>query len=266
MKTNLELINHLIDHTLLTTNASKESMEKLVKEAKEYNFNSVCLRPEWVKDFSSEYKVSAVIAFPKEFIECGDVADITYAKARLGNVNLKDKIQETQEALENGALELDPVIQVSNVNFLEIEEQEALKSELGTYFSLADDFAEKNNKSIWIKPIFSCECLDDEEIDLSVSIMAEAVLDFKIARPKTKLKFAYKNSTGFVKGLEKLGASPELISKISESLDLYDPEKNISIKAAGGIKTTEDAQKIIEAANGRLSHIGTSNGVKISSP
>lgn len=270
----------LIDHTCLKPNASKEEITKLAEEAKDNGFNSICIRANWVKEFSSEYRCSAVVDFPESDFNVESEQDIKNAKESIGNANLKVKIAETQEALESGALEIDPVIQVANIQFEDIEMQDVIKNELLTYFKLVEDFQNKadvkvedgqisansnsnDNKVFCIKPIFSCELLDDDEIELAAQILVEAYLEFREAHPQSKLKVAFKNSTGFIKGSKIKLASPELISKIATYLKLFDPDKHIGIKAAGGIKSKDDAHAIIEAADGRLSHIGTSSGTKL---
>lgn len=254
----------LVDHTLLKPEAKLEEILALCNEAKEHGFNSVCVRAEWVKEASSQYKCSAVIAFPEEIIQCSSERDLLKAKESLASEDFDLKMLEARKALENGALELDPVLPIKKLDTGDIQEQDELKEELEEYLKIAREFEGKNpDKELFIKPIFSCECLDDEELELSVSMLAELVLEFKADHPDSKIKFAYKNSTGFIKGLGDRLASPELISKIAAHLDLYDPEKIISIKAAGGIKSKEDAERINQVANGRLSHIGTSSGTKL---
>ncbi len=288
-------LNSLIDHTLLKEEAQLDEIIKVTKEAKEYGFHSVCVRPEWVKEVASQYRCSAVIAFPDDFIQCNSERDLVKAMEIIGEEDFDIKMLEFRKAIEAGALELDPVMPVAKLEIEDIQEQDKLKEELDEYFRIAREYEIKDsekllakNKAInpdddftlFIKPIFSCECLNDEELELSVSIFAEAVLEFKTENPESKIRFAYKNSTGFIKGLDDIKqeagdkdahpqacqATPELISKIATHLNFFDPEKSISIKAAGGIKDKASAEKIIEAAGGRLSHLGTSNSIKLSNP
>ncbi len=89
----------MIDHTLLKADAKKEQIEVLCKEAKEYSFASVCVNPTWVKYASqllngSTVKVCTVIGFP------------------LGANTTETKAFETKNAIENGATEVDMVINI----------------------------------------------------------------------------------------------------------------------------------------------------------
>ena len=61
-----QTFNHLIDHTNLKSETKLEDLIVLAKEAEAYRFNSVCIRPEFVKQISQLYNCSAVIKFPKE--------------------------------------------------------------------------------------------------------------------------------------------------------------------------------------------------------
>ena len=92
-------INRIIDHTLLKPESTEEQIEKIVKEAMEYNFFSVCVNPIWVKKCSemlkdSGVKVCTVIGFP------------------LGANTKETKAFETKNAIENGADEIDMVINI----------------------------------------------------------------------------------------------------------------------------------------------------------
>ena len=106
-------INRIIDHTLLKPEASEEQIEKIVKEAIEYNFFSVCVNPTWVKKCSemlknSGVKVCTVIGFP------------------LGANTKETKAFETKNALENGADEIDMVINIGYMKskkFHEVEDE-----------------------------------------------------------------------------------------------------------------------------------------------
>lgn len=91
----------MIDHTLLKADATKEEIVKLVEEAKEYSFASVCVNPTWVKITAElladtpEVKVCTVIGFP------------------LGATTSETKAFETKNAIENGANEIDMVINIA---------------------------------------------------------------------------------------------------------------------------------------------------------
>ena len=104
---NKELAN-IIDHTLLKADATNEEIVKLCAEAKEYNFASVCVNPSMVKLASEELKdcdvdVCTVIGFP------------------LGATTSEVKAFETKNTIENGATEVDMVINIGNEKFMGIE-------------------------------------------------------------------------------------------------------------------------------------------------
>ena len=89
----------MIDHTLLKTDAQKKDLDKLLLEAKKYNFMSVCVSPIWVKYAAEQLKdtnvkVCTVIGFPQ------------------GATPTEVKVFETKNAIENGATEVDMVIPV----------------------------------------------------------------------------------------------------------------------------------------------------------
>jgi deoxyribose-phosphate aldolase len=260
-------LEKLIDHTNLKADATENEIEELCREAQLMGANSICVRPRWIKKFSKFYKCSAVIGFPEEVIFCDSPEDLKTAKNTIGNLPLEIKLNEMKKALEDGALELDPVIKLIpdglGTEALSCEAFERfLKNELEQYLKTIGDFVKHNPRlaSIWLKPIFSCELLSDEELDITVKVLS-SLLNYPDYSERIKL--AYKNSTGFVKStksdLQILLANSSLINKITKLLDKYDLEKNIYIKAAGGIRDWYTAQKIYEAAEGRLSHIGSSS-------
>ena len=252
-----------IDHTCLLISATEEDIRRFTNEAKTRGFNSVCLRPKWLQVASLLYKCSAVIAFPEDFIYCESSADLGAAKNIIGAHDLKSKTSELEKCLEDGALELDPVLHIAGLK------TDSLKRELEAYITCINGWLkiQAQIKEIWLKPIFSCELLNDEEIEISVKVFADLVDKFMKNNPESKLKFAYKNSTGFIKASPRSDlhitlANEKLISQIADLLDKYQ-DKYITIKAAGGIKDKETAMKILEAAKGRLSHIGTSAGLDL---
>jgi deoxyribose-phosphate aldolase len=274
-------ISKFIDHTNLKPDATRDDIAKLVKEAQDYGFNSVCIRPQWLKEFSTEYKTSAVIDFPKDIISIANFDDLDIAKQIIGNSSLEDKIFSATEAIKDGAKELDPVIRIGELSNIE--------SELRAYIELLDN----QDEELWLKPIFSCELLKLEEINFTIEAFTREVSRHFSINPNSKLKFAYKNSTGFIKqSIEEIASSPsaprnedyaviataseakqeaihlhttsvELINFIADKLDMNDPYRYLHIKAAGGVRDLSTAQKIICAAKDRLSHIGTSAGIDI---
>lgn len=266
--TQTQSLNQYIDYTCLDSSASYDQINELEKEAKKQAFNSICIRASWLKDFADKYRCSIVIGFPEKPIMCSSANDLANAKQNIGAVDLEKKLEETKQALEAGALELDPVIEISNLK----TNPKQIEIELKTYLKTIDEYIsnkEERKDSVYnLKPIFSCECLDDDELELSIKIYAQVVNEYieeqKSKSTKSRIKFSYKNSTGFLQAAGEESpqikkASPVLITQIAGYLDQYDPSQNIGIKAAGGIKTKEQILAAEAAANGRLTHIGSSS-------
>ena len=273
-----QTINHLIDHTNLDLTASKDSLLVLAKEALAYRFNSICIRPQFVRDLAPIYRCSAVISFPLEKISYNAATDKLddFISRFFLDLPLEVVLEEVETALRDGALELDPVM---NPKYLMQElpitvnpVYQCLTAIIDRIFDLESLFLNKYDSleavNICLKPIFSCELLNDDQLKYSVEIIARVAQYYKLKRDKLnsslKINISYKNSTGFIEleGL-KAQANPELIRKIKNLLDLYDKEPYVQIKAAGGIRSYEDAINIINITNERLSHIGTSKGIQL---
>ena len=200
-----------IDHTLLKAYAKEQDIYYLCNEAKEYNFKSVCVNPCFVK-------------YAKEQLEGSSVLVCTVIGFPLGANTTKTKVFEAVDAINNGADEVDMVINVSKVKdgdfdyiYNEIKE---IKEAVGNHT---------------LKVIIETCYLTSEEIKKVSTIVKNAKADF------------VKTSTGFGTG----GATVENVKLIKEAVGDFD------IKASGGIKTKEDFEKMIEAGATR---IGTSNG------
>lgn len=204
-----------IDSTILKAFATTEDIEKLCKEAKEFDFASICVNPTFVNLASklladSTVKVCTVVGFPLG-------ANTSFIKA-----------QEAKEAVKNGATEIDMVINIG-------------KAKEGKWQDVTDDIKEvvtaiKTNKSIIVKVILETCYLSTDEISKACLCAKEAGADF------------VKTSTGF--GTR--GATTEDIILMKKTVG-----NTMQIKASGGIKTKEDAKKMIDAGADR---IGTSNG------
>lgn len=208
-------LNKYIDHTNLKQDMSEQDLIKLVNEAKEYDFFSICINPCWVKQASellagANTKVCSVIGFP------------------LGANTTNIKVLEAKEAIENGASEIDMVINVSKLKDKDYEyvynEIKKIKEAIG------------NNV---LKVIIEACLLTDEEKTIACQIIMKAGADF------------VKTSTGMSTG----GATVEDVKLFKEVVG-----DSTLIKAAGGVRTYEDAISMIEAGANR---IGTSGGVKI---
>jgi len=215
---NPEKLARYIDHTLLKPNINKEQIDKLCEEALEYNFASVCIPPYYVSrafnilEKSESVKVCTVIGFP------------------LGYDSTSSKIESIKKAIEQGADELDAVI---NVPAIKDGDWKSVKYDLETMSSVV----KRNNKLL--KIIFETCYLTNQQIEE----LAKACLEFEVDFLKT--------STGFGTG----GATVEhveLMKKIAGD--------KAEVKASGGIRTREDAMKMIAAGATR---IGASAGIKI---
>jgi deoxyribose-phosphate aldolase len=206
----------MIDHTLLKPETTKEQIEKLCNEAKEYNFASVCVNPTWVKYASellqgTEVKVCTVIGFP------------------LGANTPETKAFETKNAIENGAEEVDMVINIG-----------ALKS--GNYDLVEEDIravVEAAKGKALTKVIIETSLLTEEEKVKACELSVKAGADY------------VKTSTGFSTG----GATVEDVALMRKTVG-----PDIGVKASGGVRSADDAEKMIEAGATR---IGASSGVKI---
>lgn len=207
-----------IDHTLLKADASKEDIKNLCKEASEHHFASVCINPTYVKRASellqnTDVKVCTVIGFP--------------LGATLTNV----KIFEAKQALQDGATELDYVINISDIKNGDFDN---VKKEMAAFIALKED-----NPNLVIKVILEICYLTSEEISKICELAKVLKIDF------------VKTSTGFGTG----GATEETVSFMKKIVG-----NEVEVKASGGIRTTADAKKYIELGATR---IGTSNGVGI---
>ncbi len=216
---NAESIAQWIDHTLLKPQATKEQVTTLCKEAREYQFASVCLNPVFIPLAVEELEgtgvpVCTVIGFP------------------LGANQTSVKAFEAQAACDAGATELDMVLSVGQ-----------LKS--GNFQAVLDDIKAVSetchqNKAL-LKVILEMCYLDSFEKIAACLLCKAAKADF------------VKTSTGFGSG----GAS---LADVSLMRAVVGPPEKMGVKAAGGIRTWEDAQNMIAAGANR---IGASSGVKI---
>jgi len=212
-----EITGKLIDHTLLKAEASKDDIKKLCEEAEKYDFASVCVNPSNVSQ-SYEYlkntdvKVCTVIGFP------------------LGATTTNTKVFEAKEAIENGATELDMVINNG-----------AVKS--GDWDFVKNDIKSINNavteKGALLKVIIETSLLSDEEKVKVCEICKEIGVGF------------VKTSTGFGAA----GATAHDVSLMRKTVG-----EKIGVKASGGIRDAKAAKEMVAAGANRL---GTSGGVAI---
>ena len=208
-------INKFIDHTLLAQDADEKKIDKLIVEAKEHDFASVCVNTCWTKKCAEALKdtdvnVCVVVGFP------------------LGAMDTKSKAFEAKTAVEDGADEIDMVI---NVGWL--------KS--GRYSDVENDIREvkKACGDKHLKVIIECCLLTDEEKVKACQLSQKAGADF------------VKTSTGFSKS----GATVEDVRLMRKTVG-----DSLGVKAAGGIRDGKTAVAMIEAGASRL---GCSAGIKI---
>jgi deoxyribose-phosphate aldolase len=210
-------IASFIDHTLLKPTTTIPEIKDLCNEAMEYGFAAVCIPPPLVKN-------------AKAYLKGTDVKTATVIGFPFGYSNAKAKIFETQQAIEDGADEMDVVI---NLIALRGKAWAYLESEI-KYIVQA---IHKNGNLI--KVIIESGILADDEIVQCCEIYAKAGVDF------------VKTSTGYA---EK-GASLEAVQLMRRVLP-----SSIRIKASGGIRNYQFAKELIGAGADRL---GCSAGVAI---
>ena len=206
-----------IDHTLLKPDATPDDIKKLCEEAREYVFASVCINPGYVKMCSdllknSRVKVCTVIGFP------------------LGATTTRIKRLEAEEAIENGAEEIDMVM---NIGMLKQGEYEYVFEDINQVVLAA------KRKRLICKVIIETALLTDDEKVRACLISKSAKADF------------VKTSTGFSKG----GATAGDVALMK-----YVVGSSVGVKASGGIRSFEDAEKMIASGADR---IGASASVKI---
>ena len=207
--------NKFIDHTLLKPDCLDKDIEKLCSEAKEYDFASVCVNSSYVKKCvellkGTTVKVCTVVGFP------------------LGACSTEAKLAETKKALEDGASEIDMVI---NISRLKCHDDKYVENEISVLKKACG-----NNV---LKVIIDTCLLTDEEKIRACLDAVNAHADF------------VKTSTGFSTG----GATVEDVKLMKQTV-----QDKALVKASGGIKDKDTFLKMIEAG---ASRIGASKGVEI---
>jgi deoxyribose-phosphate aldolase len=207
----------MIDHTLLKPDATPDQIAQLCFEARKFGFASVCVNPAWVKLCAqllqgSPVKVCSVVGFP------------------LGATAPEAKAFECQNAIEQGATEIDMVI---NIGALKARDLELVARDIRGVVAAA------HARGAIVKVIIEAVLLTDEEKTIACLLAKEAGADF------------VKTSTGFAGG----GAT---VHDVELMRRVVGPE--LGVKAAGGVRTHEDAERMVQAGATR---IGASAGVKI---
>ena len=204
-----------IDHTQLKPESTREQIDKIISEAKEYDFKSICVNPTHVEYSAEQLKgtdvlVCTVIGFP------------------LGASTKEVKAFETKNAIENGAKEIDMVI---NIGALKDKRFNDVKEDIESVVTAA------NGKTV--KVIIETVLLTDEEKVKACELAKEAGAHF------------VKTSTGFAGG----GATAEDVKLMKDTVG-----DALEVKASGGVSNLEDFNRMLEAGATR---IGASAGVQI---
>jgi len=211
---NISEILSKVDHTVLAQNTTLKQIKKLCDEAIEFSTASVCVPPCYVKQarnyLNGKIAICTVIGFPN------------------GYSTTAVKVFEAQDAIKNGADEIDMVI---NIGWLKDKKYADIENEIKQIKQVCQDKI--------LKVIVETCMLTDDEKKKMCEIIASAGADY------------IKTSTGFGKN----GATLHDIELFAENV-----RRGVKIKASGGISTLDDAQKFIDAGADRL---GTSKIVSM---
>lgn len=207
----------MIDHTLLNPDATKKQIIQLCAEAKKYKFACVCVNPCYVSLCAQELKgtrvkICTVIGFP------------------LGASTTAVKKFETEQALHDGAKEIDMVI---NIGMLKSGDETYVEKDISAVVTTARKYG------ALVKVIIETALLTDEEKVKACLIAKRASADF------------VKTSTGFAKG----GATVHDVALLRKTVGPL-----MGVKASGGIRSREEAFAMIKSGANR---IGTSAGMEL---
>ena len=205
----------LIDHTILKPIAQRADIERVCAEARKYGFCSVCINPVWV-------------AYAKQLLKGSDVKVCTVIGFPLGANTSAVKAYETKNALNNGADEIDMVI---NIGALKDKDYDTVLADIQAVRQACQGHT--------LKVIIETSQLTDDEKVKACEISAQAGADF------------VKTSTGFTGG----GATAADVALMKKSIPAH-----MQVKASGGVRTREDFDAMVSAGATR---IGASSGVKI---
>lgn len=202
------------DHTNLSQTATFEDIKSLLDDGIKYGVASCCIQPCFVKDAKNyvkdKLKICTVIGFPN------------------GYNTIQSKAFEARDAINNGADEIDMVI---NINYLKNRDYDYIFKEISTLREVCKD--------VVLKVIIETCLLTIEEKIKMAKIVTDAKADY------------IKTSTGF----SSYGATFDDVKLLKENVG-----ENILVKASGGISSLEDAEKFVMLGASRL---GTSKVVKI---
>lgn len=203
----------LIDHSLLTSTATPEQVMQWCSDCDRYGFAAICISP-------------AYVSLAKEQIQGNAIAICTVIGFPTGATTAACKLYEAQEAVENGATELDVVI---NQGWLKSGQHDRLHREIA-------EVCEETGTPV--KAILETSLLTPDEIRIAADVCMDAGVAF------------LKTSTGW-----QGGATLEVIRQLREI-----SKGRVGIKASGGIRSAEQALQLVEAGATRL---GTSRGPEL---
>lgn len=204
-----------IDHTLLKPESTRAQIDKIIEEAKSYHFKSICVNPTHV-------------AYAHEQLANSDVLVCTVIGFPLGANTPEVKAFETKNAIENGADEIDMVI---NIGALKDGRDDDVQKDIEAVVNAA------NGKTV--KVIIETTLLTDDEKVKACELAKAAKATF------------VKTSTGFAGG----GATVEDVKLMKATVG-----EALEVKASGGVRNLEDFKAMIDAGATR---IGASAGVQI---
>lgn len=221
----MKAFNKYFDHTLLKPDATNSQILKLATEAVKYDLAAVCVNGCHVRSvrrfmdtLGAEVKVATVVGFP------------------LGAMSISAKAAETRIAIEDGAEEIDMVI---NIGAVKDHNMDYVADEIASLAETCHETASISGKPVILKVIIETCLLTDKEIVEITKVVMTAGADF------------IKTSTGFAGG----GATVQEVSIMKTAIDEYAAATGIApikIKASGGIRSLKDARAMIEAGADRL--------------
>lgn len=214
----MENLNRYIEHTLLKQDATKQELIKLLDEAVKYDFWGICVNP-------------VNVAFAKKHLGDSRVKIVTVVGFPLGASRPEAKAYEAKLAIEDGADEVDMVL---NVSLMKDKEFQAVQADIEAVKAACGDKK--------LKVILETDLLTKEEIENACKLCVNAKADF------------VKTSTGFVKG--GVGAKVEDVELMYKTVSPF----GLEVKASAGIRDKESAINLIKAGATRL---GCSAGVEI---
>lgn len=203
-----KILAKYIDHTLLKADATEAQVKILCEEALEHNFASVCVNP-------------SNVALSSELLKGSDVNVCTVIGFPLGANTKEVKAFEVQDAIKNGAQEVDMVI---NVGKLKAKDYDYVREDIKAVVNAA-------NKKALTKVIIEACLLTDEEKIMACKLSKEAGADY------------VKTSTGFSTG----GATPKDVKLMRDTVG-----EEMGVKASGAVRSYEDAINVINAGASRI--------------